>query len=163
MERITGTTSTVRPARPISAVTVAIDPGPASSGMASGKMATSSFSIPSCSSSGVTRVTPEEEQEGIEKEDVAIFPLAIPLLAGPGSIATVTALMGRAGRTVLVVPVILSIAITCFVSYAMLRAAASIARVFGVTGMNVINRVIGLIIGAVAVQFVFDGLADSFP
>jgi multiple antibiotic resistance protein len=110
-----------------------------------------------------TRVTPEEEQEGIDKEDVAIFPLAIPLLAGPGSIATVTALMGRAGRTVLVVPVILSIAITCFVSYAMLRAAAPIARIFGVTGMNVINRVIGLIIGAVAVQFVFDGLTDSFP
>jgi multiple antibiotic resistance protein len=110
-----------------------------------------------------TRVTPEEEREGIDKEDVAIFPLAIPLLAGPGSIATVTALMGRAGRTVLVVPVILSIAVTCLASYGMLRAAARIARFFGVTGMNVINRVIGLVIGAVAVQFVFDGLRDSFP
>jgi multiple antibiotic resistance protein len=110
-----------------------------------------------------TRVTPEEEREGIDKEDVAIFPLAIPLLAGPGSIATVTALMGRAGRTVLVVPVILSIAVTCLASYGMLRAAAQIARFFGVTGMNVINRVIGLVIGAVAVQFVFDGLRDSFP
>jgi multiple antibiotic resistance protein len=110
-----------------------------------------------------TRVTPEEEAEGMDKEDVAIFPLAIPLLAGPGSIATVTALMGRAGRSVLIVPVILSIAITCAASYAMLSGAARIARVFGVTGMNVINRVIGLVIGAVAVQFVFDGLRDSFP
>ncbi|HXN82583.1 MAG TPA: NAAT family transporter, partial [Myxococcales bacterium] len=51
-----------------------------------------------------TRVTPEEEREGAEREDVAIFPLAIPLLAGPGSIATVTALMGRAGRKLFAVP-----------------------------------------------------------
>src|SRR5689334_1771816 len=47
-----------------------------------------------------TRITPEEEQEGTDKEDVAIFPLAIPLLAGPGSIATVTALMGRDRKSV---------------------------------------------------------------
>src|SRR3954463_8363159 len=71
-----------------------------------------------------TRIIPEEQQEGTEKDDVAIFPLAIPLLAGPGAIATVTALMGRAGRTMFMVPVVVSIAITCIASYAMLRAAS---------------------------------------
>ncbi len=110
-----------------------------------------------------TRSTKEEEQEGEEKEDVAIFPLAIPLLAGPGSIATVTALMARAGRAVYAVPVVIAIAVTCFVSYLMLRAAVRISRLLGVTGMTVLNRVIGLIIGALAVQFVFDGLSDAFP
>src|SRR5207248_2119829 len=75
-----------------------------------------------------TRVTPEEEQEGTDKEDVAIFPLAIPLLAGPGSIATVTALMGRAGHFVFMVPVVVSIAVTCFACYLMLRAAGGCAR-----------------------------------
>jgi multiple antibiotic resistance protein len=110
-----------------------------------------------------TRVTPEEEREGAEKEDVAIFPLAIPLLAGPGSIATVTALMGRAGRKLFAVPVILSIALTCLASYAMLVAADRISRFLGVTGLNVMNRVIGLIIGALAVQFMFDGVRDTFP
>ncbi|TMA16278.1 MAG: NAAT family transporter [Deltaproteobacteria bacterium] len=110
-----------------------------------------------------TRVTPEEEQEGTDKEDVAIFPLAIPLLAGPGSIATVTALMGRAGHFVFMVPVVVSIAVTCFASYLMLRAAGRISRFFGVTGITVMNRVIGLIIGAIAIQFVFDGIKDSFP
>jgi len=110
-----------------------------------------------------TRIIPEEEQEGAEKDDVAIFPLAIPLLAGPGAIATVTALMGRAGRTLFMVPVVLSIAVTCVASYAMLRAATPISRFLGVTGLNVMNRVIGLVIGALAVQFVFDGLKDSFP
>ena len=110
-----------------------------------------------------TRVTPEETQEGFEKEDVAIFPLAIPLLAGPGSIATVTALMGRAGRKLFAVPVILSIALTCIASYLMLVAADRIARFLGVTGLNVMNRVIGLVIGALAVQFMFDGVRDTFP
>jgi multiple antibiotic resistance protein len=110
-----------------------------------------------------TRMTPEEEREGVEKEDVAIFPLAIPLLAGPGSIATVTALMGRAGRKLFAVPVILSIALTCVASYLMLVAADRISRVLGVTGLSVMNRVIGLIIGAIAVQFMFDGFADAFP
>lgn len=110
-----------------------------------------------------TRVTPEEEQEGIEREDVAIFPLAIPLLAGPGSIATVTALMGRAGNVLNAIPVIASIAITCAASYFMLRVAGRIQQLLGVTGLNVMNRVIGLIIGAIAVQFMFDGLKDVFP
>ena len=110
-----------------------------------------------------TRVTPEEAQEGFEKEDVAIFPLAIPLLAGPGSIATVTALMGRAGRKLFAVPVIASIALTCAASYLMLVAADRISRFLGVTGLNVMNRVIGLIIGALAVQFMFDGVRDTFP
>jgi len=71
--------------------------------------------------------------------------------------------MGRAGRTLFMVPVVISIAITCFASYLMLRAAGRIARLFGVTGMTVMNRVIGLIIGAIAVQFMVDGLKDSFP
>src|SRR5216683_4437158 len=110
-----------------------------------------------------TRIIPEEQQEGADKDDVAIFPLAIPLLAGPGAIATVTALMGRAGRTVFMVPVVLSVAVTCAASYAMLRAAVPISRLLGVTGLNVMNRVIGLIIGAIAVQFIFDGLKDTFP
>jgi multiple antibiotic resistance protein len=110
-----------------------------------------------------TRVTPEEEQEGAEKEDVAIFPLAIPLLAGPGSIVTVTALMGRAGRKLFAIPVIVSIALTCIASYLMLVAAERISRLLGVTGLNVMNRVIGLIIGALAVQFMFDGVRDTFP
>lgn len=112
---------------------------------------------------GRTRVSPEEELEGTEKEDVAIFPLAIPLLAGPGSIATVTTLMGKAGRVAFAVPVVLSIAVTCIAAYAMLLAADRIQRLMGVTGLSVMNRVIGLIIGAIGMQFIFDGLRDTFP
>lgn len=110
-----------------------------------------------------TRVTKEEEREGSAKEDVAIFPLAIPLLAGPGAIATVTTLMSRTEHLYFAIPVIASILVTCVVAYFMLRAAGRISQVLGVTGLTVLNRVIGLIIGALAVQFIFDGIGDSFP
>lgn len=110
-----------------------------------------------------TRVTKEEEREGEEKEDVAIFPLAIPLLAGPGAIATVTTLMSKTEQLVFALPVVGSIFVTCATAYFMLRAAGRISRVLGVTGLTVLNRVIGLIIGALAVQFIFDGVADAFP
>ena len=110
-----------------------------------------------------TRVTTEERTEAEEKEDVAIFPLAIPLLAGPGAIATVTTLMSKAGRVLYAIPVILSIFVTCAAAYLMLRAASRISRLLGVTGLTVLNRVIGLIIGALAVQFIFDGVSDAFP
>jgi multiple antibiotic resistance protein len=110
-----------------------------------------------------TRVTAEEEREGEEKEDVAIFPLAIPLLAGPGAIATVMTLMARAGRMLYAIPVVLSIALTCVASYFILRTAGRIARVLGVTGLTVVNRIVGLFIAALAVQFIFDGVATAFP
>jgi multiple antibiotic resistance protein len=110
-----------------------------------------------------TRVTSEEAAEGEEKEDIAIFPLAIPLLAGPGAIATVISLMSKAGRVFYAAPVIASIALTCFAAYLSLRAAARVSKFLGVTGLTVINRVSGLVIGALAVQFIFDGVADAFP
>ena len=71
--------------------------------------------------------------------------------------------MAKAGRKLFAVPVILSIALTCVASYLMLVAADRISRLLGVTGLSVMNRVIGLIIGAIAVQFMFDGLRDTFP
>ena len=110
-----------------------------------------------------TRVTSAEQAEGEEKEDIAIFPLAIPLLAGPGAIATVTTLMSKAGRALYAIPVVLSIAVTCAGAYLMLRAATRISKLLGVTGMTVMNRLIGLIIGALAVQFIFDGVKEAFP
>jgi multiple antibiotic resistance protein len=110
-----------------------------------------------------TRVTEEEAREGEGREDIAIFPLAIPLLAGPGAIATVMTLMARAGRMVYAVPVILSIIVTCAASYFILRAAGRVARLLGVTGLTVLNRIIGLFIAALAVQFIFDGVASAFP
>ncbi len=111
------------------------------------------------------RITAGEVEAGVAKEDVAIVPLAIPLLSGPGSIVTVVVLMGhaRAGRLWQVFPVLGAIAVTSAVCYFVLSGAVRVERVLGRTGMNVVERVAGLLLAAIAIQFMFDGVAEAFP
>ena len=104
-----------------------------------------------------TRTSPEEAQEATDKEDVAIVPLAIPLLAGPGAIATVMVLMSRAAGVVSVVAVVLSIAVTMAASYFLLRGATLVQRVLGQSGVAIFQRVMGLLLAAIAVQFIAEG------
>jgi multiple antibiotic resistance protein len=110
-----------------------------------------------------TKSTPEEEQEGLGKADVAIIPLAIPLLSGPGSIATVMVLMSRHHQAVYWVPVYLSIWVTALLTWLMLRGAGWIEQHLSKTFLNVTQRVMGLILAAVAVEFVIGGLKDILP
>lgn len=107
-----------------------------------------------------TRSSPEETSEGEIKEDVAIVPLAMPLLAGPGSIATVMVLAGRGKTWAHVGSVIASIGITCFLTYLLLRAAGPINRVLGKSGIAVMERIMGLLLAAIAVQFMSDGIME---
>jgi multiple antibiotic resistance protein len=105
-----------------------------------------------------TRTSPEETQEGASKEDVAIVPLAMPLLAGPGAIATAMVVMARASGTAQTVSVILCIVLTMVASHFILRGAGLVQRVLGVSGIAVMQRVMGLLLGAIAVQFIADGV-----
>lgn len=108
------------------------------------------------------RTTPEETAEGTHKPDVSVFPLAIPMLAGPGSITVV--MMSRATATTLVetAMVFVAIAVVAVVSWLVLREAGRIERRLGQTGMNVLHRVFGLLLAAIAAQFVVDGVRDAF-
>ncbi|MBI5528604.1 MAG: MarC family protein [Deltaproteobacteria bacterium] len=109
------------------------------------------------------RTSPEEEREGIEKDDVALIPLAIPMLAGPGSVSTVMVLMGQAGGAVLKLgAVIASVVLTGAVSYVVLRGAEMALKLLRQTGINVIARVMGLILSAIAIQFILNGLFDAY-
>lgn len=108
-----------------------------------------------------TRSSPEEEAEGVEKTDVSVFPLAIPMLAGPGATSTVLVLVARAHDLVSHALVVVSIGVTALVAYLTLRSAAMVERRLGQTGMNVLERVMGLILAATAVQFVLDGIRAS--
>lgn len=114
-----------------------------------------------------TRITQGEVDEGTQKDDIAIVPLAMPLLAGPGSIATVVVLMGRArtghGHWWQVAIVLGAIAVTALASYLILRAASRIDKVLGQSGMSILSRVAGILLAAIAIQFVLDGLHDSLP
>jgi multiple antibiotic resistance protein len=105
------------------------------------------------------RTSPEEEAEGLDRDDPSIFPLAIPMLAGPGATSAVMVLMSRGQHLWQYGLVFIAIAITGLSTYWILRGALTVEKRLGQTGMNVLQRVMGLILAATAVQFVVDGIA----
>jgi multiple antibiotic resistance protein len=109
------------------------------------------------------RSSPEEVAEGVHKEDVSIFPLAIPMLAGPGATSTVMVLVSRAHGPLQFAIVGAVIAFTAGATYWILRSANVLERRLGYTGINVLERVMGLILAATAVQFVIEGVLASIP
>ena len=108
-----------------------------------------------------TQEDPEEMEEGATADDIAITPLAIPFLAGPAALSTVTVLMAQAKTTAEATIVYLAIALTGAIAYFTLRLAEPIQRRLGTTGINVLGRVLGLVLAGIAVQFVLDGLAAA--
>lgn len=113
-------------------------------------------------SSGAVSTTDEEEREASTREDIAVFPVATPLIAGPGAMGAAILLMASADgnllHQVIVVGSLLAILAVTLVS---LLLAGQLIRLLGLTGLNVISRIIGMLLAALAVQFIFDGIADS--
>jgi multiple antibiotic resistance protein len=112
-----------------------------------------------------TRITEGEVQAGVEKDDVAIVPLAMPLLAGPGSIATAIVLMAstRGAPWWHKAPVLGAIVVTAVASYLILAGAARTERVLGRSGLAILERSAGLLLVAIAVQFMLDGVGEALP
>ena len=108
-----------------------------------------------------TRSTAEERDESRTRDDIAIFPMAIPMLAGPGAIATVMVLMSRAAWHPMRVPsVFIAITITCLVAWLLMRSASNAERFLPKTLLRAFERVMGLLLAAVAVEFVAGGVRD---
>jgi multiple antibiotic resistance protein len=112
--------------------------------------------------SGATTTTSDEDREAEEKSDIAVFPLATPLLAGPGAIGAVILLMAHAEGNILEQgAVILSLGLVLAMSLLALLAASRLQNWLGVTGMHMVSRVFGVVLCALAMQFLFDGIAQS--
>jgi len=101
---------------------------------------------------------PDAEGAHREHEDVAVIPLAIPLVSGPGAIASVVMLSGRATSVAERGVVYGAIAVTCVATWVVMRLAPRLARILGPTGTSVLTRIMGLMLAALAVQFVIDGV-----
>jgi multiple antibiotic resistance protein len=108
------------------------------------------------------RETPIETAEGIQKDDIGIMPLGVPMLAGPGAISTVMVLALGAKSTAATVTVYVSILLTALITYVVLSAASLVERRLGQTGMRILTRLMGLVLAAIAVQFIIDGIKLSF-
>jgi multiple antibiotic resistance protein len=108
------------------------------------------------------KVTEAELQDANSREDVSIFPLAIPLLTGPGAITTVVVLMGEADNFTEKSLLLLAICLTFLATFFILKFSQYIDRALGITGIMVMTRIMGLILGAVAVSFVATGVWNLY-
>jgi multiple antibiotic resistance protein len=107
------------------------------------------------------RESPAEQAEGTEKQDVGIIPLGVPMLAGPGAISTVMVLALGSRKPVTTIALYVSIVLTALVSMWVLAAATVVERRLGQTGMRILTRLMGLVLSAIAVQFIVDGIKMS--
>lgn len=112
--------------------------------------------------SGLSSATEEERLEGRERGDVSVFPLAIPLIAGPGALTTVMLVTSDRGLMISI-GVLAIVLLVLGITFSMFLLAGRIQRLLGETGINVITRLLGILLAALAMQFFVDGLRESFP
>ncbi len=113
--------------------------------------------------SGARTATTSEQDEARHRDDISVFPLAFPFIAGPGALATILLTFGAHGHEPLLFAALLGVvSAILIITLVLLRVAPTINRIMGVTGANVIGRLSGVVLGALAVQYVIDGLKGSF-
>ncbi|HPC61236.1 MAG TPA: MarC family protein [Verrucomicrobiota bacterium] len=104
--------------------------------------------------------TSEETAAGVEKTDIAVAPLAIPMLAGPGAISTAILLHNRAEGPYQLIAFYLVIGVVCLASYIILRIAARTTRWLSPIALNIATRIMGLLLAAVAIQFMLNAALE---
>ena len=105
------------------------------------------------------RETKAEENEARARNDISVFPLAIPLIAGPGALASLMILAGESRGHAFGLPVLLAVCmVVVALAYVALRLASRVATLLGPTGINVVTRVLGVLLAALATQYVADGV-----
>ncbi|MDH5693373.1 MAG: MarC family protein [Gammaproteobacteria bacterium] len=113
--------------------------------------------------SGIRSTTPSEREEASHKDDISVFPLAIPLIAGPGTMTTLLLMMGEANGQVPYIFTILAVMISILLIVLLsLLTATRLMKLIGETGSNVVSRILGLLLAALAVQYMADGIIGSF-
>lgn len=103
------------------------------------------------------KATPEEEEEAHHKDEIAITPLGVPLIVGPGSITTIMVLMGSARTGAHVLVLFATLLAVLGIVFAALAMAPRLVTRFGQTGLNVMTRIMGLLLTVIGVQFIIDG------
>ena len=110
-----------------------------------------------------TRTTTPEQEECAKRADVSVFPLAFPFIAGPGALATILLTAGDvAGDPILFAGFLGVVALVLAVCWLVMLATPRLMAVLGVTGANVVNRLSGVVLAALAVQFIVDGIRGAF-
>lgn len=112
---------------------------------------------------GEDKQNKQEKSEYISREQIAVVPLAMPLIAGPGAISSTIVYGSRYPNMLDTLGIILTVVAFSFCSWLLFRSAPYIVRLLGQTGINVITRIMGLILGALGIEFIANGLRNLFP
>jgi multiple antibiotic resistance protein len=114
--------------------------------------------------SGLRTMTPGEDAETHSRSDISVFPLGIPLIAGPGAITSVVLLVGKESGDIAAQAAVIGVLVAVLIlTLICLLLAGQLMRLLGVTGINVISRVSGIVVAALAVQFMIDGVLAIWP
>ena len=105
----------------------------------------------------------EFDDDDEDVEDVAITPLGIPVIVGPGAITVVMALMEQAHTSLEIGSLFLAITLAIFTIYILLRGGSNISRYLGKSGLRTMTRIMGLVVSVIGVQFVINGISDALP
>ncbi|OGI39623.1 MAG: MarC family transcriptional regulator [Candidatus Muproteobacteria bacterium RBG_16_64_10] len=114
--------------------------------------------------SGLRSTTAREQKEAAHRKDISVFPLAIPLIAGPGALTTVLLMVGDQGDNPAVIGATLAVVVLVLgITLVALFLSGRLLRLIGETGANVVSRVLGVVLAALAVQYILDGLQAGLP
>jgi len=110
--------------------------------------------------SGIRSPTELEEKEARRQRDISVFPLAFPLLAGPGALTSIVLSVSQARSLLETAGIIASLLVVLALTLAALLSAGRVTKLLGLTGANVVGRVLGVILAALAAQYVVDGITE---
>ncbi|WP_395443277.1 MarC family protein [Caulobacter sp. UC70_42] len=110
---------------------------------------------------GLSSISEDERREARKPGDIAVFPLAFPLIAGPGSLSAVVLLAGRSEGVLDSAAILLMLGVCLGITYVAMRASELLVRRLGETGADVVGRISGVLLAGLAVQFIFDGLRQA--
>jgi multiple antibiotic resistance protein len=112
-----------------------------------------------------TRTSTDEQTESRRRADISVFPLAFPFMSGPGALTTILLWFGPVSavdQPALFAALLAAAVLVLLISLVMMLGAGPLMRILGATGTNVANRLLGVVLGALAVQFIVDGIRASF-
>ena len=108
-----------------------------------------------------TKTTPKEEKEAEEKSEIAYTPLGIPLIAGPGSIASIMILSSESTNNNSIVSLIVALILVLLITFLIFKISKSLSKRFGKLGLRILQRIMGLILMVISIEFILRGIKDS--
>jgi multiple antibiotic resistance protein len=122
------------------------------------------FNMVFAKDAGTEKLAPDERSAATLADDPSVFPLAIPIITGPGALTTVVAILSKRHETVLESSlVVVTVIVVMGITFLTMSASRRLKTFLGPTGVNAVGRVMGIIVAAIAVQLIVDGIEELLP